>query len=181
MRINLFGGPGTGKSTLAARVFGRLRQQGVSCALVTEWIKMWAYEGRTIRGYDQVFSFANQLHSEEESLRYAGMIITDSPMFLQCMYADKHAKVVANDLWNIAANFEADYPSINFYIERSGPYEQHGRWENEEQALQMDAYIKAKLDARCLPITYVYRDDVETIMSKLKHLRPVGIQQRATG
>lgn len=171
MRINLYGGPGTGKSTLAARVFVELRRQGISCALVTEWIKMWAYEGRVIQGFDQIFSFANQMHSEEESLRYAGMIITDSPLFLQCMYADKHAKIVASDLWNIARSYESMYPSISFYIERSGSYEQHGRWENEEQATQMDAYIKDRLVYWDIPVISIQRDDVDLIIVAVKNGR----------
>lgn len=169
MRINLYGGPGTGKSTLAARVFAKLRQQGVSCALVTEWIKMWAYEGRIIRGFDQIFSFANQMHSEEESLRYAGMIITDSPLFLQCMYADKHAKIVSEDLWNIARSYESTYPSINFYVERSGAYEQQGRWENAEQALQMDAHIKDQLANWDIPVIVIQRDDVDVVIAAIRH------------
>ena len=167
MRINLFGGPGTGKSTLAAGVFTKLRQHGTSCALVTEWLKIWAYEGRVVHDFDQVFSFANQLHLEKELLLYTGMIISDSPLFLQCMYADQHAKLVANDLWNIARTYESQYPSINFYVERMGPYEQHGRYEDKKRALNMDDYIQAQLIANDITTIHIQRTDIDLIIEEL--------------
>ena len=34
--VNLFGGPGTGKSTLMARIFSELKVQGYDCEMVTE-------------------------------------------------------------------------------------------------------------------------------------------------
>ena len=37
--INLIGGPGCGKSTIAAELFSRLKKMGVTCELVTEYIK----------------------------------------------------------------------------------------------------------------------------------------------
>jgi adenylylsulfate kinase-like enzyme len=37
--INLFGGPGTGKSTLAAALFTDLKMKGINAELVTEFAK----------------------------------------------------------------------------------------------------------------------------------------------
>ena len=37
--VNLFAGPGTGKSTVAAQIFAHLKWQGFSCELVTEFAK----------------------------------------------------------------------------------------------------------------------------------------------
>ena len=46
LRVNFYGGPGVGKSTLAARVYAELNSAGaVSTELVREFIKTWAYEG----------------------------------------------------------------------------------------------------------------------------------------
>ena len=39
MIINLFGGPGTGKSTGAAYIFAKLKMCGVNCELITEFAK----------------------------------------------------------------------------------------------------------------------------------------------
>ena len=37
--INLFGGPGVGKSTLCASVFARLKIMGVDCEMASEYVK----------------------------------------------------------------------------------------------------------------------------------------------
>jgi hypothetical protein len=163
MRINLFGGPGVGKTTLASSVFASLRKQGVQCALVTEWIKQWAYEGREQRGFDPFYAFARQLHSEEESLRHVGYTISDSPVYLQCMYADKNAADIAPDMWRIAHAYELAYPSLNYYVIRDGSYEQNGRWESEDEALEMDLHIRAKLVRWGVKHAVVSRDNAERI------------------
>ena len=41
---NLFGSPGTGKSTLAAYVFAKLKMLGINCELVTEFAKDKTWE-----------------------------------------------------------------------------------------------------------------------------------------
>ena len=45
--INLYGGPGTGKSTTAAHVFALLKQRDVNAELVREYAKDIVWEGRT--------------------------------------------------------------------------------------------------------------------------------------
>ena len=37
--INLIGGPCSGKSTIAAELFARLKKMGIHCELVSEYIK----------------------------------------------------------------------------------------------------------------------------------------------
>lgn len=167
LRVNFYGGPGVGKTTLAALIFAELRKTNVSCSLIPEWIKTWAYQGRPITGFDQLFSFSNQLFMEEEAIRSTGIIITDSPLFLQCMYSDKHARIVSQHIWNIAYSFESYYPSVNFLVKRSGRYEQHGRYEDEEQAIQMDNYIIQQLEVRQIPIMIVDRSATDLIIDKI--------------
>ena len=42
--VNLFAGPGTGKSTAAAQIFQALKWQRFSCELVTEFAKEKVWE-----------------------------------------------------------------------------------------------------------------------------------------
>jgi len=42
LRINFFGGPGVGKSTLAAQLFGWLKAENFDAELVQEFVKTWA-------------------------------------------------------------------------------------------------------------------------------------------
>ena len=44
--INLYGGPGVGKSTTAAGLFYKMKIAGYSCELAYEWIKLKVYENK---------------------------------------------------------------------------------------------------------------------------------------
>lgn len=44
--INLYGGPGTGKSSTAGMLFAHLKLRGVNCEYVQEYAKDAAWEGR---------------------------------------------------------------------------------------------------------------------------------------
>ncbi len=148
MRINLFGGPGVGKSTLAARLFVWLKEHGHNADLVQEFIKKWAYQGRTLQSFDYVTSFSNQLR-REDLLIQAGVkwVITDSPLLLQVAYCRYQFMAGAEGLLMLAREFEAAYPAINLVVNRTVPYQSEGRWETEPEARGMDAHIERQLQA----------------------------------
>ena len=83
--INLFGGPGSGKSTTAAALFSNLKRLDFKCELVTEYAKDVEYEGRSNIFEDQLYITAKQnrrlkrLQDYHISLDYA---ITDCSLLL---------------------------------------------------------------------------------------------------
>ena len=48
LTVNLFGGPGTGKSTTSAAVFSLLKMHGVNAELITEFAKDLTWEKRYV-------------------------------------------------------------------------------------------------------------------------------------
>src|SRR4051812_30110643 len=84
--INLWGGPGSGKSTTAAGVFSAMKMAGVSCELVTEYVKQWAWRGDKIGDFDDVYLTAKQLRRESCLYGKVEYIITDSPISLGALY-----------------------------------------------------------------------------------------------
>jgi hypothetical protein len=56
-RISLFGSAGSGKSTMAARLYADLKMQGQDIELIQEYIKPRAYEKRFPTSFDQVHIF----------------------------------------------------------------------------------------------------------------------------
>jgi len=144
-RINLFAGAGAGKSTLAASLFSSMKKNGKNVELVHEYVKTWAYEHRDVDSFDQVYLFAKQLRSEDILLRKnrTELIITDSPVMLSVCYAEKYGLERWQSLVEIANSFEEEYPSKNFFLNRSDcEYKQDGRFEDYEQAKEMDKKIK---------------------------------------
>ena len=59
--INIFGGPGSGKSTTAASIFAELKRQHKNVELSVEYAKGRVYEEHFSIFEDQVFIFAQQL------------------------------------------------------------------------------------------------------------------------
>ena len=56
--INLFGGPGAGKSTIAAGLFYNMKIAGYNVERADEWIKDKVYEGTKYPFKDQLYTFA---------------------------------------------------------------------------------------------------------------------------
>ena len=146
-RISIFGGPGSGKSTLAARVFANLKMRGYSVEQVTEYVKQMAYEGRAPQSYDELYIFSKQLHREDLALRHVPLIITDCPPLMCAAYARALKFPCWEALLNIALQWEKDYPSLNFFIERTVPYKAEGRFQTEKQANVVASDILSMLEA----------------------------------
>ena len=79
--INLFGGPGVGKSTAAAGLFYEMKKRQLSVELVTEYAKDMVWENRQNILDDQIYIFAKQ-QRRIARLRdhHIDWVITDSPI-----------------------------------------------------------------------------------------------------
>lgn len=149
MRICLFGGPGCGKSTLASKIFAELKIKGISIELISEYIKTYAYSGIKPISFDQCYVFSKQLHAEDLVLRNGVKhLVTDSPILMQVSYAKRNEFLCWNQLLEISKHFESVYPSLNIFLKRNDlEYQTSGRYENHDQARQMDEKIIDMLDS----------------------------------
>jgi len=142
MRINLWGGPGLGKSNTASRIYSILDAKQINIQLCREYIKNWVYQQRAPRSFDQVYIFGKQLHSEDLPLQ-GGVehIVTDSPLLMSVWYASSTLKntEITSNLLGLAREFERQNPSINIFLDREGiKYQPTGRFQTEDEAREMD-------------------------------------------
>ena len=86
--INLFGGPGAGKSTGAAYIFSKLKMAGVNAELVTEFAKDKVWEGNKEVFKNQAYIFGKQYFKISRCADKVDVIITDSPLLLSIVYND---------------------------------------------------------------------------------------------
>lgn len=144
--INLFGGPGSRKSTLAADLFARMKRAGFNVELVTEYAKTKVWEGHLNMLDDQLYILAKQnrrLAPLQGAVDYA---ITDSPLLLGLVYAKptyfQSYRHLVWDLWN-------SYDNLNYFLLRppKESYSEVGRLQTFEQAVQVDSDVKRMLDA----------------------------------
>lgn len=147
-RINLQGGPGSGKSTTAAFIFAELKKRGHSVELVDEYIKFWTYIPRSPKGFDSLYIQAKQVHKEDTILR-AGtdFIVSDSPVLLQYFYALHHDTPAKHPMWSVTLEIEKMYPSLNILLTREdSDYNELGRYETLKQAKVIDTKLENLLN-----------------------------------
>lgn len=155
--INLYGGPGLGKSTTAAALFSILKcpeiaklygiatDSSKSVELVQEAAKEKAWEGVKITQGMQSDLIQEQIKRIDRLLDKVDYIITDSPTFLSPMY-ESHYHGTTSCL-KYATDFreyikDNDHIEFNIMLSRHKAYEPKGRFETEEQATTLDKVIE---------------------------------------
>lgn len=139
--INLFAGPGAGKSTLAADIYVHMKKANLSCELVREYVKDWAWEGRIISGFDQFYVLGKQIRKESLLYGKVDFIVTDSPLWSSAFY-EKHYEGTTH-LTESVKSFvsyaeEHDVRFVNYFLARPDIYQQEGRYQTEAEARQID-------------------------------------------
>jgi len=133
--INMFGGPGSGKSTTAAGLFHLMKLKKYNVELVTEYAKDLTYEGRFTTLKNQLYVTGCQFQRMERMRDKVDFLITDSPMLFGLMYAPPE---YPQSFRNMVVDFHNMFNNINVMIGRSKEYTPLGRNHNEEQARWLD-------------------------------------------
>lgn len=140
--VNLFAGPGSGKSTTAAGVFHNLKINGVNCELVTEFAKhiTWREDFNTLK--NQLYVFAKQ-HDRMFHLKdKVDVIITDSPIVMGLIYVDWSTISRSFETLVVDEFYRPDCKNVNYFINRVKPYNPSGRSQTEDEAKVKDQEIK---------------------------------------
>jgi len=168
-RINIFGGPCAGKSTIASYLFAELKIKHYNVQFVEEYIKRWAYERRPPVSFDQIFLLAQQIHLEDIYLRNGvDFIITDCPLLVVYGFCLKNKLPFAEEVRRIAQHFENAYPSMNIFLDRKGlEYQEKGRYERYEEALEIDDLMEGILIEERLDYWKVQSKEKEKILQKI--------------
>ena len=90
MVINLIGAPGTGKSTIAAELFAKMKWAGYDVELVSEYAKELVWEQRDETFKNELYLFAKQQHRMFRLNGKVKYIITDRPLILSVFYNKKY-------------------------------------------------------------------------------------------
>jgi len=141
--INLFGGPGAGKSTTASLVFGNLKQAGVNCELVQEYAKdkVWEESYKTLE--NQLYVLGKQSHRQFRCKDKVDVIITDAPLLLSLHYGQN----LSDEFKDVVRQTFDSYNNVNYLVERGDfDYNPAGRTQTEDEATEVHKSIRGMLN-----------------------------------
>lgn len=136
--VNLFAGPGAGKSTTAAGLFRLLKLAGKRAELVTEYAKDLTYEKAPLD--NQLYLLAKQDRRQARLVGQVDYVVTDSPLPLSLAYARgfwQSPEFVAL-VWSMYRRYNNVVVSVN----RTKPYAEYGRNQTEDEARALDNTIR---------------------------------------
>lgn len=149
--INLFGGPGCGKSTLCASIFTELKIKGVDCEMALEYAKDVVWEESFSKLKNQIYIFGKQHLRINRLLGKVDVVITDSPLINSIVYdATENSYLKSLVLYEFSK-----LNTINYYLTRATEYNPNGRMQTADDAIKVDNFYKKLLDDNNIPYSEI--------------------------
>src|SRR5579859_6513123 len=142
--INIFVGPGTGKSVTRAELFAALKKEQKNCEEVIEFAKDLVYDEAYKVLENQEWIFANQHNRMFRFKDKVDFIVTDAPLFNSIVYSGKGED--KKDFHKYVLSVFNRYDNLNIYLERQTVYQQTGRYQDEEGAKKIDDEVLRLFD-----------------------------------
>ncbi len=161
VHINLFGAPGSGKSTMRAKLFYDLKVTGIKVEEITEYAKELTYGNDTTKLKDQLLIFGIQQHRHFVLDPLVDYIVTDSPFIMGLLYTTPKPK-----LKDLMLGIFNDYRNKNYLIKRSHEYQEYGRSQNKQEAETKGNEIEQFLIDNQIPFTII--QETEDILNDLR-------------
>jgi len=171
--INLFGGPGIGKSSIAAGIFYKLKKKHISCNNPYEFPKTLAWDNNIPAIKDQLYVFANQHRGIAQSYGKVDYIIIDSPIMFSTIYHSYYTKGYPAEFYGdsfhqMVVDLHKKYDNINILLERAeGQHNSEERFQDLKQSLEIDKLCKKILEKYDIPY-HVIKVGNKTVKEILK-------------
>ena len=131
--VNFYGGPGSGKSTTAARTFSELKDLGLNVELATEYAKDLTWQQSFHVLSNQIYIFAKQQHRIWRLDGKVDVILTDAPLINSLVYGE-----TSDTFKELVVEEYHKRPTIDVYLKRTKPYNPEGRSQNFDEAIIID-------------------------------------------
>ncbi len=160
--VNLIGGPCSGKSTVAAELFARLKKMGISCELVSEYIKERIYEENNTIKTHQIAIFGMEHYAITNKIGKVDVIVHDGSFLNNIVY--KQGENIEFD--NLVISEYNKFNNLDFFLKRGNiDFETYGRIHTLEESLELDNLIrKVYNNAKVNFIEVESRDAVDKII-----------------
>ena len=166
--INLFGGPGIGKSTQAAGLYAMMKRNGMSVELTSEFPKVIAWEKNHSAIRDQLYITANQHRNISRLYGQVEYIIIDSPILFGLVYKGRYGDGYPENLYgdsfdNFIIDLFKKYDNINILLHRNDAvFQKEGRFQNLKGSKYIDNDINELLKTNNVDF-HEYKVDYNTV------------------
>lgn len=173
--INLFCGPGGGKSSIAAGLLYELKKKHISCDAPYEFPKVLAWDDNQSAIKDQLYVLANQHRGIVQSFGKVDYIIMDSPILLSLIYKNyynrlEYPSVLYTELFDeMVLGIHNKYENLNILLKRGeGVHNEKERYQDLKKSIQLDYIIQQTLDTHHISYTEISVN--ETTLEKILEL-----------
>jgi RecA/RadA recombinase len=181
--VNMFGGPGAGKTTAAFEVMAKLKKAGFVAEYAPEYAKelvwtisdpkeapeqkKWATELINGTVGHQTMLYLEQNRRVRRLIGQCDFVVTDSPALLGCMYLQRGIDPREAEFDTRALKDYRAQSNFNFFVQRSGDYEQDGRVHTEEQATAIDKEIIAFAESKGIYMDTYNHEQIDLAISNM--------------
>jgi len=175
--VNLFAGPGTGKSSTMGSLFSELKWRNINCDMAPEYAKEIVWTDTPVdldeneckpkfnKLMDQKYIFGKQQHRVRRLDGKVDVIITDSPILLSLLYGKDLSAAFKT---NVRETHDEFY-NLNIFLERKKPYHAKGRLQTADEAKGLDVELKEILESEGVPYV-VFPGSKESIDAMVEHI-----------
>lgn len=164
--INIFGGPGIGKSSIAAGITYKLKKNHISCDQPYEFPKLLAWDDNHSAIQDQLYVLANQHRGIVKSYGKVDYIVLDSPILLSLTYRNYYkgteypSSLYGESFDKMVLDTFNQYDNINIVLDRAdGVHNNNERYQNLEESKELDIVIENSLIKNNIPFHKIKVDD----------------------
>ena len=154
LHIQIFGAPGSGKSTMRSRLFYELKKRQLKVEEVVEVAKDDTYNERYLDLSDQIQLFGKQHHPHFILENRVDYIVTDSPPIMGITYMNKDLPYY-EELKNLMLKTDKSYKTLNYFLNRNHEYQEFGRNQTEKESDEKAEEVKQFLRDNDIDFTEV--------------------------
>lgn len=150
--INLFGGPGIGKSSIASGLTYKLKKKHITCDNPYEFPKVLAWDENHSAIKDQLYVLANQHRGIVKSFGKVDYIILDSPIILSLVYKSVYegieypASLYGESFDKMVLDIHNQYDTLNILLKRTeGGFNEKERYQTLDESKILDNAIENTL------------------------------------
>lgn len=165
--VNLFAGPGAGKTTCAWEIASELKKRNIQTEYVPEYAKelVWDDNRELLDGSlkNQKKLFQEQNHRLARLIGKVDVVVTDAPILLNQVYLKEPDAAFQKEVLDAFHG----YHNFNLFVKRGDYYEQSGRLHTLEESKKKDQEVKALLDSNHIYYGTYFHSTIEKCVDNI--------------